>query len=371
MIRLPRFLRRKVVAPEPTPAKPRTFRILYVPALHGVLEYDELTTLTGEGHRVFSLGDHWNRAHPVSNGRDSKPQFFDDEFTALFLADPGCSPTAKTVTPGFCANFDVVIVSGADTWLFANLASCGATPVVYRTIGQSNDGAEAEFARLADRISIVRYSPREEGLPGFAKTDASIYFGKECGDYPMWTGEEGPITFHSHYNLRSAICVPDIPGYTRLTEGFDAALYGLAGEGIANYRGHLSSREQFPTLARAGCYVYVWSKPPSYTLSLMEAMLVGVPVVAPSARLAATLPENAGFAWVPERYEVPALLSGGCGLTYDTIEQGREQIAMLLSDRPYAETISHRARERAQRLFGNASVGPQWTAFFETVVPRG
>ncbi len=181
MIRLPWFKRRASAAPsepaapvsaaeEAVPVAPeepvRLLKILYIPALHGVLEYDELTTLTGEGHRVFSLGDHWLRSHPVSNGRDSKPAFFDDEFAQMFIAEPGCSRVTRTVTPAFCRNFDVVVVSGADTWLFANIDSLGDVPVVYRTIGQSNIGAEAALAAFGERVRIVRYSPAEIDLPG-------------------------------------------------------------------------------------------------------------------------------------------------------------------------------------------------------------
>ena len=360
---------REIPAAAPVPTV-RPLKILYVPAPHGVLEYDELTTLTSAGHRVFSLGDHHDRNHPVSNGRDSKPAFFDDAFSELFREDSGCSHAGKRVTPAFCRHFDVILVSGLESWLTEMQDEIGDVPVVYRTIGQSNAGTEALLARLSGRVGLIRYSPAEVGLPGFAPTDAVIYFGKDPTEYPRWTGGEGPITFHSHYLARAAICMPGLDDYARLTEGFDASLYGLRGEGAANYRGHLSYEDQFPTLARAGCYVYVWSMPPSYTLSLIEAMFVGTPIVAPSRALVSSMPADPGMAWSPERYEVEALLADGCGFVYDSIEEGRTMVARLLSDLDLARATSVRAQDRARALFDNAVIGPQFSRYLARVADR-
>lgn len=335
-------------------------KILYSPALHGVLEYDELSTLCRLGHRVFSMGDYWNRDAPRSDVRRLNSSFYDDELTQKFLRDPACSYPEKKVSYEFCQNFDVVIVSGVEVWMHQNWDSFGRVPVVFRTIGQSNLGSEALLSHYGDRITVVRYSEREVGLPGFARTDGVIYFGKDLADYPKWTGGGNPITFHSHYVERDHVSLPNISDYNRLTDGLSASLHGINVVGAPNYRGHLHHTEQFSVLAQAGCYIYVWSQPPSYTLSLVEAMLVGTPIVAPSTAFVARHPPDPSMGWTPQRYEVSSLLADGCGLTYDSVEEGRSQIEHLLIDRLFAEEVSAHSRARARELFDTNAISQKW-----------
>lgn len=355
-------------AARPGSGDARSLNILYSPIPHGVLEYDDLRLLTREGHRVFSLGQYWDFESPAEGARASRPEFYQEALTALFKGDPGCSHERKEVSRAFAERFDVVIASGVEHWLLQHREVLQGIPVVLRTIGQSNAGSEELLAQPGLCTKLVRYAKAEVDLPGFARTDAVIYFGKDLADYPEWRGGGRPITFHTNYRERDAECVPSLAQYEALTEGFAAALHGNNLAGTPNYEGTIHHSRQFEMLADAACYLYVWSRPPSYTLSLVEAMLVGLPVVAPSLAFVSALAPREGSGWFPERYEVPSLLADGCGLLYDTVEEGRDHVRRLLSDRPLAARIASQSRARARATFDDRTIGRQWTEFLTQTV---
>ena len=326
---------------------------------------------TNAGHEVYSLGDYWNRATPVSDARPFNPDYFNDSHTQAYLDDPACNRETRSVSPRFCQRFDLVIASGVEVWMHENFASFGDMPVVFRTIGQSNLASEKLLAHRGDRIRVVRYSPREAGLPGFARTDAIIYFGKDPADFPAWKGGGGPVTFHSHFAMRDEISAPQMHQYKAVADGLGALLYGINDDKVPNFGGHLHHSEQGPAMARAGCYLYVWSQPPSYTLSLIEAMMVGLPVVAPSARFVAQRQPDLSYGWTPERYEVDAILADGCGFTYDSLEEARFQVQLLLEGGDLAQRVSKQSRERALQMFGIRHVSAQWDVFLSGFLGDG
>ena len=343
-------------------------KILYSPIPHGVLEYDDLRMLTSEGHRVFSLGQYGDFDHPVEGARPTRPEFYQKELTEIFKSDPNCSYKTKKVSLEFVNNFDVVIASGVEQWVLENFSSLTKVPIVFRTIGQSNAASEALISSTNIYTKIVRYASSEVGLPGFARTDEVIYFGKSLEEYPNWRGGGNPLTFHSNYKDRDTESSPSILQYESLSDGTYAELYGVNSDDTPRYKGIVHFSKQFEMMADASCYLYVWSRPPSYTLSLVEAMLVGLPIVAPSRAFVSSMTPRDGSGWFPERYEVQTLLSDGCGLLYNTLLEGRNFIAQLQQDKKLATEISQNSRLRSREIFDDQKIGRQWTRFLNKTV---
>lgn len=339
----------------------RALNILYF-ACHETLEYDDVRMLTEMGHRVFSIG---GLANPDSSRPSTRPtmaRFYSREWWSAFAADPGNDLASKRITQEFASRFDVAIVNHDSALLDANIHSLTGMPIVFRSIGQSNDHHEAVLGRYLDAVHVLRYSQREVGLPNFCRTDRVIYFGKFLSDYPQWNGGSRAITFHNSYPTRGTVSVPSLDQYSDFARTGPFDLYGFLNEGIDAWRGLAPAELQLELFRTAGAYLYVYSVPPSYTLSLVEAMLVGVPIVAPSAAAIRTIlgpvAETCGF--TDARYEVTELLDDDPALIWDTLSEAHSKIDTLLADPEQAFRISQKLRAKASLLFDVTNIASQW-----------
>jgi hypothetical protein len=279
----------------------------------------------------------------------------------------GCSLKERVLTRTYLQNFDVAIIMHEPDWFIRNREAFGDLPVIVRTVGQSTPAFEQAYRSLGDRIKIVRNSEREIGLEGFAKTDAVIYFGKYQSDFLPWRGGGAGLTFHNNYLQREQVSLPKVDLWTSFHEATGSTLWGAGNEQLAGTSGIAPFPQMKHLLAEAPWYFYVYSYPPSYTLSLMEAMFAGVPIIAPSRELASRGYSGSGdLAWTPWRYEVPEIVAD-CGLLYDSLEGAKAAAARLLSDRKLATNLSANAKAKALKCFDADSIARQWTTFLVSV----
>lgn len=342
-------------------------RILYSPC-HEVLEFDELRMFSDEGHAVFSLGNHFDPQFP-GNLRPQLPHLSNQHLFEEFHRT-GCNLEQKLLTKEFLSNFDVVVLMHDPALLINNRSAFGDIPVVLRTIGQSHVAIEKAYRDLGERINIVRYSHRETSIDGFAKTDAVIYFGKYISDYLPWSGKGQGITFHNSYSERNHSTVPAMLWRERFAVETGTELWGVGSEGLALARGRAPHEQIKFLFSNASWYFYVYTYPPSYTLSLIEAMFAGVPIIAPSVDLVDRLYASSLYAeltrWSPDRYEVESLVGDG-GAFYDTIAEAIQSAARLLSDIDCARRCSEIVRQNALRYFDARVIARQWTKFLSAL----
>ena len=149
-------------------------------------------------------------------------------------------------------------------------------------------------------------------------------------------------------------------------------LYGFANDGVAAARGLASPAVQQQLYQTAGVYLYIYSAPPSYTLSLIEALLSGVPTIVPSAAAArATLGPVAGaVCWSEQRYEVEDFVGNDPALIWDTIEEAFEKASVLLNDRAHALEVSKRLREKACGMFDYRKISLEWQQLFDEMIAQ-
>ena len=335
-------------------------KILYL-GCHEILEYDDLSMFTSLGHSVFSTDGFGSPDYP-GTFRPAKPGFSTEGDYAAYTASGSAGPTK--IAPDFAARFDVAIVINHVNWAEAALEYMGGRPVIYRSIGQSSPGTEAQLSHIRDGLTVVRYSESEVSLPGFVSSDAVIYFGKDSAEFgDRWMGGDRFITFHNTYRARAHASAPSVAQYEALAASFPMDLFGAQNDGIVGDGGLLPAERQANVLRRAAGYFYIPTVPPSYTLSFIEAAGVGTPVIAPSADFISSVVDRsflAGSGFSADRWEVPRLLGEDSGLIYDDIDGARGVLERLRSDQAFAQKSSAKMREIFQKRFDATRIAQQW-----------
>jgi hypothetical protein len=169
--------------------------------------------------------------------------------------------------------------------------------------------------------------PFKSSFAALLETNAIIRFGKYINEFPKWHGGEVLLTFMSGAATRP-LRTPSLCDYQRMIAGERADVYGKGNEGIPNARGIATQEEQLAHYHYQTCraYIYMHSDAAPYSLNFIEAMSIGAPIVAPSAPFwAKNLPPNS---WL-ERYEIEEMLTGGVGLIYSSVAEGREMMSHL------------------------------------------
>lgn len=342
-------------------------------ASHAVAEYDDVRMFHDLGYDVFAPGGYED---PRDSGEGIRPALPEVPFFADLAAlcrvqretygepGPAIDWAKGRLHPDLIDWADVIIVHHfPDRWIGGQWDAIKHKRVVWRTCGQSNPSLERYMTQFVDQgLEVVRYSPAEQRYFGevgaFAGQHALIRFGKYPEDYGPWIGDQmvvGNVT-------QDLVNRGDACGYgfwQRATAGLPTLPSGKGSEVIAG-TGSLSYAAMLNYLRSIRVYLYTGTRPASYTLGLIEAMLTGVPVVSIDAK-----------SW-GEDWGGTGLFEGS-DLTHRHVESAlrhREQdpadaahdaLATYL-DHPNL-TTSGLQRHRAIELFGMDTVGPQWKAF--------
>ena len=249
---------------------------------------------------------------------------------------------------------DVIMVNCfVDTWIGGQWDRIKHKRVIWRTIGQSSPHLEVEMRTYARQgMEIVRYSPAEkrgfEPLGVFAGEDAMIRFCKYPSDYGPWIGDRiavGNIT--QNLTERGDHCGLDF--WEKATAWLPTAPAGLGSQRLPHGLGTLSFPDLLNYLRHIRAYLFMGTQPASYTLSLMEAMLTGVPVVSigPAAM------------WMPDLFEGHEMAGEWSNDPYEAAKTLRT----FLYDKDAATAVSEVQRHYAVNTFGIETVGPQWLRF--------
>jgi hypothetical protein len=231
--------------------------------------------------------------------------------------------------------------------------------VIWRSIGQSLANIEAKLAPMRqDGLKIIRYSPKEVNIGGFIGQDQVIRFYKDENEFQGWNGQTMQVVaFAQSLKGRRDFCHYDEVMY--VIEKFGGKVFGPGNEDLGKYNGGaISYPQQIKTMQNATAMPYGGTWPAAYTLSFIEAMMMGLPIVAISKTLAhITRYEEVNF------YEVDEILADISGIVCDTPEDMLQATNKLLTDREHAENISKRQRQLAIKLFGKEVISKQWEDF--------
>jgi glycosyltransferase involved in cell wall biosynthesis len=350
-------------------------KILYL-SCHAILEYEEVKMFHELGHDVFSLnGSYQNPENPAEiDKRPGINGFKPDQH----LLDLAMQSSRANIHEGLLEWADVVIImhkvdwigSGKE-WLKDLLPRCKKynTKVVWRTIGQSHEHWENIVRQFSD-LKIVRYSPMEKNIPGFAGENELIRFGVDPEEYTGWTGGDNRVfVFGQSIKERNEFC--GFPTIEIVTNGFNRVCYGSKNSpqeaknpeyAIDWASGALSFEELKNKFRTADVAFYTGTIPASYTLSFIEMMMTGTPLVC----IGRTLFNNEKFFRDHNLYEIPNIIKNGYnGFVSDSIIELKEYLSNLLKDEDLRKKISAGARETALNLFNKNKIKVQWEEFLK------
>lgn len=339
---------------------------------HSIEEHDQLRLLSSLGYEVFSIGGYIDPAHPHDPKRPALPNvpFFPELKAVIDALDApengvevegvGALGAAQLHIPDAILDWlgdDGVIIYHhflERMWmqfprLYAWKRGKPGRRVVWRSVGQTNPDMERAAAYYRSQgMERVAYSPREANIPLHAGYDALIRFYVDPDEWGGWTGEEAVVTNVTQGLFqRGSATSPWF--WTAATEGLPAIPLG---EGTDT--GILPFGEMKARLRRARAYLYTGTRPASYTLGLIEALMTGIPVVSIGPKAWA-----ANDKWLESIFEAHDLSSSWS----DDPAMAQRYLAELLDSQEAAAAVSRGQRARAIETFGIETVGAAWSEF--------
>lgn len=344
--------------------------ILHLGSFHGTLDADLVDAFVGLGHTVFTTSYWADPAAPLASEHalaraPALPRPPADLLAAFRRANPRHAPHQFVAIPDELVEWADVVVWAhccpCPDILFRNWPVVGRRPVVAYTYAQQGpevEGALGELKRLAGpRLLLVRNSPRENRLPRFAGRDAVVRTAVDEVWFDGWTGPPPGqpafvLTFQNHYRYRASVSNTGAYEAAVRLSGLPAALYGAESREAPTYAGMASAAEQLGYYRRCAAYFALGSKPATLTYNLIEAMLVGCPVVTWGAALG---DDGSGT------YEAPHLFRHGEHLLFaeDAAEAARG-LRWCAENPTEAREMGRRARAEASKYFGRAVNSAAW-----------
>lgn len=348
-------------------------KILYL-SCHEVLEHDEVKLLTELGHEVFSMG-----AYQTGNAggalRGPIPNLYDNQH--LRIVSLGCSK--ENLHPELIDWCDIIIMmhnsrvsveEHPQPWLANNWDKIKHKKVVWRSIGQSTGDIELSLKEFAkDGLKIVRYSPREESIPGFAGCDHVIRFYKDPDEYYGYVGST-PRIVNVSQSMFGGSNVPSrgdhmgIEIFKQVVEGFNWKIFGPDNENAGDNNGGMLNHDDMKQMLRYNrVYFYTGTRPASYTLAGMEAMMTGIPIVSIG-------PVWGNSVYTNQRtFEMHEIIGndGECGFWSDGVDELKKHCQRLLEDQDLALKVGLAGRARAIETFGKALIMDQWDKFLNSL----
>lgn len=350
-------------------------------SVHSVLEYQEMRILTELDSfypqkpldiEVFSLGAYSNPTQSGDYLRSIIPKgrFYPELYGLAMQSDK------DNLQPELVQWADVVIMhhnaavpgqSERQRWLERNwpMFEKYKKKVGWRSIGQSTPEIEETLAKYRGRgMNIIRMSPHERRLPNYAGEDAMIRFSESGEEFKGWNGAKKQIIIVAQSFKRRG----DHLGYylvERIAHGFNYRIYGTGNEDLGPVWGGVLSYEGLKQELRdARLFLYFGTKPVPYTLSFLEALMTGIPVVAIGPKLREDNVRPYGW----HNYEVHHLITNGVnGYVSDNIDDLRGYIQLLLDNDEVAKRIGAAGRRTALELFGREKANKEWYEFLTRI----
>jgi len=324
---------------------------------HSILEYDEVQLLTDLGHEVFSNGSYIDPKGHITLPRPGiKGAKYYEEYIPFATNFPKTNLPNELIEP-----FDIIIIMHSPDVIINNWDKIKHKKVIWRTIGQSTEGVEASLKPMRDdSLKIIRYSPNERRLSNYIGEDILIRFYKDEDELSGWTGGgRSIVNFAQSLKGRRSHCHYD--EIIAVIEKFDGTVYGPGNDDLGKYNGGAIPYEaQIKRMQEARVMPYGGTAPASYTLSFIEALMMGLPIVAINNQMANII-YNFDF------YEVEEILRSIGGIVCGSVEEMISQTEELLNNESYAKDISEKQRAYAIDVFGKKKIIKQWESFLNTI----
>ena len=339
-------------------------KILYL-SCHSILEHDEVKLFTELGHEVFAFGSYQNPTAPHDPKRPAIKGKINEYLLNVALQCSQADLHEKMIEWA-----DLIMIMHKPDWVLSNWPKIKHKRVVLRTIGQNTPDIEKMLSiPKIEGLKIVRYSPEEQTIDGFAGQEAMIRFYKDPEEFCGYSGEiPAVLSVSQSMKERNKFCGYDI--FMEASEGFHRNLYGNPSRNAdlslmddPLWRGQLSYEELKDTYRKHRVYFYTGTYPASYTLNFIEAFMTGIPVVSIGRDLA-----NIQLFKGMDAFEIDKIIENGVnGYISDSVEELREYISFLIENPVKAKEIGDKGRETAIELFGKEKIKKEWKEFLDSL----
>lgn len=349
-------------------------KILYL-SCHTILEYDEIKLFTEMGHEVFSMGA-YQTANADNGIRPAVPNLYENQH--LRAVSLQCSK--ENLHQELIDWCDIVIMmhnasmegNHPQPWLANNWKKLKASkkPIIWRSIGQSTRNIEKSLEKFRrDDLKIVRYSPKEDTIPDYQGSDAMIRFYKDPEEYKDYVGSTERVVNVSQAlfggpNAKSRGDHMALSTFRETVMGLDWKVFGPDNEFANENNGGALTFEDLKTMLRFNrVYLYTGTRPASYTLAVIEAMMTGIPIISIGPALGNAIYSD------QNTFEMAQIIGDGgeAGFWSDSVAELRDFCKRLLADQDLAIAIGKQGRSRAIALFGKETIRKQWEEFFKTL----
>lgn len=335
-------------------------KILYI-SVHEILEYDELKLFHELGYECYSLGAYTQPGGDEHRKRPPLPLPYNPHFVELAL-----QYSKEELHPEMLEGIDIVIIMHntrvvTKNWpLFKQFIASGGR-VIWRSIGQSIPARERELREARNEgLEVVRYSHTEDTIKDNIGKDAVIYFYKDPEEYKDWNGNI-PRVVNFTQSLRDRGPFTGYREFMSVTKGLDRIVYGPGNDNLGPTSGGLLSNEdQLKAYQDNRAYFYHGTYPASYTLTFIEALMTGIPVVCVGPKYGNSqlmFPDQ-------ETYEPPLIIEDGVnGFISDDLNYLKAKLKELLENPKLAKSIGDKGRESAIEYFGKAKIKALWKEY--------
>jgi len=124
--------------------------------------------------------------------------------------------------------------------------------------------------------------------------------------------------------------------------------------------GRLSYEDQLIQLATNSCYFFTGTFPAQYTLSFVEALMTGIPIVSMGKNLSQSIVSKYPF-------EVPYILDEIGGFYGDDLTDIKNKLQVILDDRKLNEEMSIKEISLGKKLFSAERNMYLWKDFFNSL----
>lgn len=349
-------------------------KILYL-SCHETLENTEVKMFTELGYEVFSMGVYQTN-NKGGKLRGEIPGLYDNEH----LRAVALQGSKENLPEELIDWMDVCISmhnasqlgNHPQPWIAGNWEKFkkSGKPVVWRSIGQSTGDVEKSLEPFRkDGLKIVRYSPREDSIGHYQGSDALIRFACDPTEFDGYTGDTPRLVNISQAlfggdGVRSRGDHMNLKEFEQVVQGFDWKVFGPNNQNAKANDGGMLSFEDMKTMLRFNrVFLYFGTRPASYSLAFMEALMTGIPIVSIGPALGNSVYTK------QKTFEAHEIIgeNGIAGFWSDSVEDLRKYCKMLLEDHELAIKVGQQGRLRAIQFFGKDLIGRQWQEFLTTL----
>lgn len=341
-------------------------KILYL-SCHVVLEYDELRILNDLGYDVTSIGGYINPRTPhvdtrppllIDTNKDREQKIHNLFETNRKKRIP-LEKCSYTLTKEVVDDYDIIYVMHNLEWLDINWEVIKNKIVVLRTFLNLGDTESRIQKYVKQGLKVLRCSPMEREIENYAGEHGIIRFLKYESDFkPRNILHDKVITFGQSVKQRGSWCGAEL--IESLSKELPFTIFGPSNDEYKFWGGRLSYEDQLIQLATNSCYFFTGTFPAQYTLSFVEALMTGIPIVSIGKNLSQSIVSKYPF-------EVPYILDEIDGYYGDDIIDIKNKLRLLIDDRKLNEEMSIKEISLGKKLFSAEQNMYLWKDFFNSL----